>query len=147
MSPTQVAGVLLIDDDGNIIAQHRDERPGLNFPGKATFFGGKVKPGEDVLQAALREASEETNLGLTEGDIVPYLVFDGLTDTDHTMQTYTVYIATGVSTKGLEIYEGQGYHIVKDISDPLIADAVKPLFSKWFAERDAKKAAKGEGND
>lgn len=143
---TQVAGVLLIDADGNIIAQHRDNRPTINFPGKATFFGGKVKPGEDMLQAALREAGEETNLGLTEHDLTPYMVFDGMTDTDHTRQTYTVYIAKNISTEGLEVYEGQGYHIVKDMDDTLVADVVKPLFAKWFSERDAKNN-RGESND
>jgi 8-oxo-dGTP pyrophosphatase MutT (NUDIX family) len=132
----EVAGVLLIDKNGHIIAQHRDiDRP-INFPGKATFFGGKVKPGEELLDAALRELAEETSLRLTEEDVEPYLVFDGIGDRDGCHQTFTVYIAKGVSTEGLQVFEGQGFHIVKSVDDPLIAEVVMTLFQKWFTEFD-----------
>jgi len=38
--------------------------------GKYTGFGGKVEPGETVLQAAVRELEEETSLQAQEGDLV-----------------------------------------------------------------------------
>lgn len=57
------AGVLIETEDGRLIGQQRDDKPGIDNPGRVGTFGGTVEKGEDPKQAAWRElVQEETNL-------------------------------------------------------------------------------------
>jgi 8-oxo-dGTP pyrophosphatase MutT (NUDIX family) len=130
------AGVLLIDTEGNLITQHRDDKPGINSPGLASFFGGTLEP-EDTspLAAAVREINEETNLHLTANDLREWITYDFDLSADRLEHEF-IYIAKGISTQGLEIYEGQGYHVVRSLDDPLLAPVCRPGAEKWFKARD-----------
>jgi 8-oxo-dGTP diphosphatase len=55
----QIAIGLIVADDGRLLLQHRDDKPGLTGAGKWGFFGGHVEPGERAADAFLREMSEE----------------------------------------------------------------------------------------
>ncbi|HKX73634.1 MAG TPA: NUDIX domain-containing protein [Candidatus Saccharimonadales bacterium] len=136
MAEFNCAGVLLIDPEGNLITQHRDDKPGINSPGLASFFGGTLEP-EDAspLAAAVREINEETNLNLTEADLEEWITYDFDLSADRLEHEF-IYIAKGVSVQGLEVYEGQGYHVVRSLDDPLLAPVCRPGAEKWFKERD-----------
>lgn len=54
----------IIENSGKFLFVKRDSSMG-NFPDKWVFPGGKVEPGEDVVQALYRELEEETGLGFT----------------------------------------------------------------------------------
>ena len=59
----RVAGVIL-HQHGKALLQHRDEDPGIRFPGWWAIFGGHVEEGEDPEAAARREILEELGLAL-----------------------------------------------------------------------------------
>jgi phosphoglycolate phosphatase-like HAD superfamily hydrolase/8-oxo-dGTP pyrophosphatase MutT (NUDIX family) len=56
----RIAGVLLLDDDGAALFQHRDDKPGLNHAGRWVPPGGHADPGEEIAACARREFLEET---------------------------------------------------------------------------------------
>jgi 8-oxo-dGTP pyrophosphatase MutT (NUDIX family) len=55
----EVAVGLIVADDGRLLMQHRDDKPGLNGAGLWGEFGGHVEPGETLTDAFLREIDEE----------------------------------------------------------------------------------------
>jgi 8-oxo-dGTP diphosphatase len=55
----EVAVGLLVAEDGRLLLQHRDDRPGVAGAGLWGLFGGHLEPGEDPARAFLREIEEE----------------------------------------------------------------------------------------
>lgn len=47
-------------EDGAVLLQHRDDKPGVYYPGHWCYPGGVVKAGESFEEAAKRELFEET---------------------------------------------------------------------------------------
>jgi 8-oxo-dGTP pyrophosphatase MutT (NUDIX family) len=58
------AGVILVDRQGRVLMQLRDDNPRIMFPGHWGLTGGAARPGETPEQAARREVAEETGLTL-----------------------------------------------------------------------------------
>ncbi len=55
-------GAILVNAEGKILIQQRDEKSGLKYPGYWTTFGGKVEDGEHPDEAMRRELLEEIEL-------------------------------------------------------------------------------------
>jgi D-glycero-D-manno-heptose 1,7-bisphosphate phosphatase len=51
-------GVIVLDDDGRILLERRSDCGMWGFP------GGKIEPGESILDAAIREVKEESGLSI-----------------------------------------------------------------------------------
>ncbi len=56
------AAVMLPCQEGRVLMQLRDQKPGIAFPGHWGFFSGSLEPGETPLMAARRELGEELGL-------------------------------------------------------------------------------------
>ena len=54
-----IAVGLIVAEDGRLLLQHRDDKPGLPGAGLWGFFGGHLEPGETPSRAFLREMREE----------------------------------------------------------------------------------------
>ena len=68
------AGILIITQSGRLIGQQRDDKKGIDNPGKVATFGGTVEDGEDYRHAAWRElVEEETNLNIAEDALELFL--------------------------------------------------------------------------
>lgn len=106
------AEILLLQEDGSFILQVRDDKPGITNPGLWSTFGGKIESGEEPIDAAVRELSEETNLTLRKADLQFYRKC--IKTKEEHGEDWEVYyfFAKPVSTEGLEVYEGQGYTIL-----------------------------------
>jgi 8-oxo-dGTP diphosphatase len=57
--PREVAVGLIVADDGRLLLQHRDDKPGLPGSGMWGLFGGHIEKGERAEEAFLREMQEE----------------------------------------------------------------------------------------
>lgn len=62
LRPAEAAAALIVTPDGRYLMQHRDEKPGIFFPGWWGCFGGAVEPGETPVEAIRRELAEELGL-------------------------------------------------------------------------------------
>lgn len=60
--PSEAAAALIVTPDGRYLMQHRDDKPGIFFPGFWGCFGGAIEPGENPEQAIRRELSEELSM-------------------------------------------------------------------------------------
>lgn len=69
--PTDVAVAVFIRPDGTFLLSSRPE--GKPWPGYWEFPGGKIEPGESVLQAMKRELIEELNVAITAA--TPWFTF------------------------------------------------------------------------
>jgi 8-oxo-dGTP pyrophosphatase MutT (NUDIX family) len=58
------AGVILVDREGRVLLQLRDDDPKIMFPGHWGITGGAGNPGETPEEIARREVEEETGLRL-----------------------------------------------------------------------------------
>lgn len=67
------AGVILVDPQGRVLMQLRDDNPKIMFPGYWGLTGGAGNPGETPEQIARREVIEET--GLTLDKIEPFRAY------------------------------------------------------------------------
>ena len=56
----EVACAILIDRDGRILLQRRDNDPNILYPGKIGLFGGHREVDETFLGCVVREVYEET---------------------------------------------------------------------------------------
>lgn len=102
------AGVILVDREGRILLQERDEHPRID-PEKWGLAGGHLDPGEDFEPAAYRELEEETGLRLDPGALELFREFT----VDHraaygTWDRMQVFVAaTDLSDADIECREGR----------------------------------------
>lgn len=134
--------VLLITEDGRMLGQQRDNKPDIDSPGRVGIFGGSVDENETPLHAAWRElVLEETNLKFEEKDLTLFLedkAWRQLTSEWEVRHIYYVKI-TDEQLSNLEIYEGQGWAVIKGTQDPMLAEIIRPAI-KYFTENSLKES-------
>ena len=59
LRPAEAAAALIVTPDARYLMQHRDDKPGIFFPGWWGCFGGGLEPGESPADAVRRELAEE----------------------------------------------------------------------------------------
>ena len=111
------AEILLVQNDGSLVLQVRDDTPGIANPGLISSFGGHIEEGEEPIDAAWREINEETNLNLSKEQLQFFKKYVK-TKEEHG-QDWDVYyfVAKDISTDGLEVYEGQGFTVLRDLQE------------------------------
>ncbi len=122
------AGVFLVTESGKVVGQLRDDKPGIDNPGKVGIFSGKLEPGENPRQAAYREiVQEETNLTIAKDDII-YLqditTWRELTGEWQLGHLYYAHIKEE-DLASLEVYEGQGWAYITGPDDSRLIDAAR----------------------
>src|SRR6478672_3258092 len=58
----EIAFAIVIDTQGHLLLQQRDDIPGIVAPGKIGFFGGHREGDETFLDCVIREVHEETGV-------------------------------------------------------------------------------------
>lgn len=67
---------ILLDAEGRYLLQRRDDIPGIWFPGHWGFFGGAIEPGENPIEATVRELVEEIGITLAPTRFASFLRVD-----------------------------------------------------------------------
>ena len=102
--------ILLVDADGRVLLQERDEHAPLS-PEKWGMVGGHVEDGEDFEPAAYRELEEETGVRLEPGDLRLWREERFRYSDQDAPFHYTVWIAATTLTDA-DIVVGEGRQIV-----------------------------------
>ncbi len=112
------AGIILVDPQGRILLQERDEHPRIDSE-KWGLAGGHLDPGEEFETAAYRELEEETGVGLEPGDLTLFGEFT----VDHreaygTWDRMQVFVAaTELTDADIDCREGRQIVFI----DPVVA--------------------------
>lgn len=112
----------------------RDNKPEIDNPGKVASFGGAAEGSETALETATRELKEETNLHKNLEDFKFYYEDETInkrTSKPAKRSFYKVQISEDELAK-LEIYEGQGYFVIKNLNDEKIVDSWRESLKALF---------------
>ena len=98
-------GALLVDTNGKLIAQQRDDKPGITNPGTVSLFGGTSHEGESPIETLRRELQEELELEVNSNN----LLLRTIKHENGTNVACSIYIITGVDAEKLKLHEGAGF--------------------------------------
>ena len=104
------AAVFLVDGNGRILMQHRDDVPGINNPGCWAVPGGGLEPGEGPQEAARREFREETGYELCD---IAFLSSDIVSSLDGTPHSRTFFWSLYDGVQPVECREGQALQFMR----------------------------------
>ena len=98
-------GALLVDTNGKLIAQQRDDKPGITNPGMVSLFGGTSHEGESPIETLRRELQEELELEVGSNN----LLLQTVKHENGTNVACSIYIITGVDAEKIKLHEGAGF--------------------------------------
>lgn len=98
-------GALLVDTNGKLIVQQRDDKPGITNPGMVSLFGGTSHEGESPIETLRRELQEELELEINSNN----LLLQTVKHENGTNVACSIYIVTGVDAEKLKLHEGAGF--------------------------------------
>jgi len=101
------AGVILVDPDGRIALQERDDRPDVVNPGRVTTFGGLAESAETPVAAACRELHEELGITVVAEQLAEIMVRAKI-DHDGLTTRCVVYSLAVPDVDRLQVAEGTG---------------------------------------
>lgn len=107
------AGIILVDPQGRVLLQLRDDKPGIMYPGHWGITGGAADTGETPEQTALRETEEETGLRIERMEPFRAYYFSdaagGAKASSRTRADYELYLFhAACSTPAEELVCGEG---------------------------------------
>lgn len=127
------AGVILVDRDGRILLQLRDDNPEILYPNHWGITGGNAAKGEAPEQAARREVEEETGIVLAE--IKPFGVYKEELENGMRFETHFYYANIDRAVDDMLVGEGQalGFFHPHELDDMAIAYRHKTVLADFVA--------------
>ena len=125
---------LLIDQQGKLVIQLRDDKPGLVFPNQWATLGGAIEKGESPDQAMMRELEEEI-------EPAPPVTFWRYFEHTYRVRGETRMVANHVyvgelpcALEDVKLYEGQrlGAFGADEINRLPIAYGLEVIFKAFF---------------
>jgi 8-oxo-dGTP diphosphatase len=111
----EIAAALLIDVNGNVLLQQRDNIPNIIQPGKVGLFGGHREGEETFLECVVREIAEEISQHIPAERFQHLFTLDGADPEgpgDHLRGEF--FVAYDVPTDALVITEGKLLIVLPD---------------------------------
>ncbi len=136
----EIAVGLIVAEDGRLLLQLRDNKPGLTGAGMWGFFGGHVEPGERPVEGFLREMHEE--LGWRPRHLEHYTAVDVDRDGWHvTSHAFAAHL--DVPLDALTLGEGQAMALfAADALPPETAPSVQPVIAGFTASEAYRRVRK-----
>ncbi|MEG4213858.1 NUDIX domain-containing protein [Microcoleus sp. Pol14C6] len=111
--PNSIVRIFIMLPNGQIVAQLRDNIPGIASQGMLSTFGGGVDIGESPQQAAVRELEEETSLK-SDCNIAFITTFLYIKNNNPNFcQKNHLFLAKVSNIEKIEIKEGVGFVVLR----------------------------------
>jgi 8-oxo-dGTP pyrophosphatase MutT (NUDIX family) len=107
----RIAAVMLVRDDGAVLMQHRDNKPGLRAAGQWVPPGGHCEDGEGLEIGAHREFLEETGYRCQDLVLICQMVSDN--DPGWPPQDLAVFVALYDGKQKVSCFEGQAVKFIE----------------------------------
>ena len=107
--------VIMIDQHGRVLMQHRDNKAGIYFPDYWSVPGGLVEQGESIEQGARREFLEETGYQLSQ---LVFLYPEHRTRPDGSHVAVHFFWTRYDENQPVQCYEGQAMRFVAPAEFP-----------------------------
>ncbi|GAB3860326.1 hypothetical protein GCM10028801_22980 [Nocardioides maradonensis] len=107
---TRFACVILVDDEGRVLLQERDEHARI-APDKWGLCGGHLEQDEVAVDGAVRELAEETSIELLPAAVRYFDTFEVFHPETDSLDTLAVY-AAATDLGDADIVVGEGRQIV-----------------------------------
>lgn len=122
-------GLIIVDDAGRVLLEKRSDCGMWGLP------GGKIEPGETILDAAIREAKEETGLDLTITRLLgvysdPATRIVTYPDNGDVAQLIDVFVEARIVSGTLTVSaesESLNFFALGSLPDELIPPVIEPL--------------------
>ena len=113
--PQSIVRIFLLLPNGQIVAQLRDNIPGISSQGMLSNFGGGVDIGESPKQAAVRELEEETCLKINyyKMEFITTFTYQITQNDINLLQNNHLFLARVSDCDKIEIKEGVGFVVLR----------------------------------
>ena len=127
----QGVSAILMDADGRVLLQHRDDNPHIRYPGHWALFGGSIEDDESPYAAVAREILEETGYNVETLGLFREFV-------QNNKREFAFVGEISASLAELSLNEGQGMDFVSpsELSKLLIRPDDKETLKAYFGEWD-----------
>ena len=99
--------VILVDAEGRVLLQERDERAPID-PDRWGLSGGHLEPGESPEEGAYREVEEETGVRLEPGTLTPFRTFEVFHPTYGSVDAVHVFVGrVDLTDDDIDCHEGR----------------------------------------
>jgi 8-oxo-dGTP pyrophosphatase MutT (NUDIX family) len=105
MATREFAAAVLIDTQGRLLLQQRDNVPGIRSPGRIGLFGGHREGDETFLECVCREIHEEIGLRLPPESFERMASYSGV-DPDGGSVAGEFFVARNIPADALDVREG-----------------------------------------
>ena len=102
------AHAMLVTNEGKIILQQRDNKPGIVNPGLISIWGGSLRLDESEEIGLKRELMEELEINIENYRVSKLGVFKKTAEEDGQNYLANVFIIENVKIEDLKIHEGKG---------------------------------------
>jgi 8-oxo-dGTP pyrophosphatase MutT (NUDIX family) len=126
----RIAAVMLVRDDGAVLMQHRDDKPGLRAAGQWVPPGGHCENGENVEEGAYREFFEETGYSCKSLTLICHMISDN--DPGWPPQDLTLFAARYDGVQEISCFEGQAVEFLarNSVEDYLIPGYILQIWDR-----------------
>jgi NDP-sugar pyrophosphorylase family protein len=131
----QGVSAILLNPQGEVLLQHRDDNPNIRYPGHWGLFGGSIEEGEVPYAAARREILEEIGYEIETLGLFREFV-------QNNKREFAFIGEVGPSLLNLALREGQSMDFVSpaDLSKLLIRPDDRETLNSYFGELDDRKS-------
>ena len=131
----RTVSALLVNRDGKLVAQLRDDKPEIPFPGHWSTLGGRVEPHETPDEAVRRELEEEIEIS---PPMTFWRVFENKFEVGEIAYTAEIHAYVGAldsEVADLVLHEGQrlGCFGADDIDGLPFAFGLERLYQEYFS--------------